>query len=142
MERYLLDFLVEQCEQEGDGTIRTGEITRLKFINFMLKVSNYNGAENQIIYKDSSVKSAMHTLRKYKFLLATPNSRGIAWINPLYYGRFNKNRRKNLIKHLEKEIEEADNNLEQKKPNPLKLNFTPTEELKQAIEDRNKELWG
>lgn len=140
LERYLLDYLVEQCEEDGDGIVKTGQAARATFINFILRISNYAGEDKQIIYKDSSVKTALHTLRKLGFIIN--NSRGYAWINPLYYGRFNKNKRRNLMKLIAEELEPEDNALQQTKPNPPKLNFTPTEELQESIDNRNKELWG
>ena len=108
LERYLLDWLAEQADSDKDNKVKTTVSDRAEFINFILRVSSQEGVEFQIIYKDSSVKRALNTLRNHKFLIQPPErmGRGWAWLNPEYYWNGSPLLRANVINMIERELNE------------------------------------
>lgn len=108
MERFLLDYLAEIADPEKDNKVNTRIEDRKDFINFMLRVSTIAGPEHQIIYKDSSVKGSLTTLKKLKFLIQPPErkGRGWCWLNPEHYWNGRPMLRINVINMIERELNE------------------------------------
>lgn len=105
MEIYLMFFLVEELEE--DNRVDTDGDMRERFVNWCLRISALNGEDNIIRYSEASVKVALHNLKKYNILIADPNRRGKSWVNPEYWFAEQPTKRKNMINHIERKLEEV-----------------------------------
>lgn len=93
-----LFYLAEQADDECIISVSRRE--REQFITFISNMSN-----KKIEYKDVTIKKALQQLKDLNFLLPTKD-RGYLYVNPLYFYNGRSAKRLNMIKYINRKVEE------------------------------------